>query len=583
MANNKLKIKPRDNSKPDHAKVAQAKLVAETARLPADQVEAEQALANSFKRASRQNKLRLTEFEKTLQKANLVAQGAAEDRTSEHERHAVENVAGPSGIVRHDDPNDVGQYARVAATGASQGTEQMTGDGMEASRPQNAAAPSSQPPVALTGLREQDDASSDSEHGDSAPKLPESEDVDGNQPNSTNPVTAHAADQVADRLARTGLSAAKVSRSLNLNLEELQDLIVGTARAVASTATKPAVEGMTNFAAQLANLTQVMQTMQARPTEPRSQIRIRDIRLSEFSGNSDPKANHISESYFLPLIRWMKEGQSTLKLSGLSVLDQCTVVLNHLTGAARSAFFAKYGNTDRSQWCLNDMYRAIANLVPDYEVLFTRAAFEMKFQIKTLKDDIDTFAMYLRHGSIHLDGNHFIFCELQRKMIAACPKIFTIAADWHNLRLVWLPESPFLSHIQKAIDIVTVLQTNQQLQQQQIDQLVGGSSNSEGKQAEEKIGWKDATRKRKAENREGNKPAKERKVDATRKSRFTALAKEYNRCRNCGRYVADSNWAEHKKSDKCDVSQFNRRMGQVAKMVDQGKGAQVNAFAKSDK
>jgi hypothetical protein len=32
----------------------------------------------------------------------------------------------PSGIVRHDDPNDVGQYARVAATGASQGTEKIT-------------------------------------------------------------------------------------------------------------------------------------------------------------------------------------------------------------------------------------------------------------------------------------------------------------------------------------------------------------------------------------------------------------------------------------------------------------------------
>lgn len=73
--NPKLKVKPRDSSKPDHAKVGQAKLVAETARLPGEQVQAEEALAKSFKRESTRQKMRLAEFEKTLAKANLGAQG----------------------------------------------------------------------------------------------------------------------------------------------------------------------------------------------------------------------------------------------------------------------------------------------------------------------------------------------------------------------------------------------------------------------------------------------------------------------------------------------------------------------------
>ena len=108
------------------------------------------------------------------------------------------------------------------------------------------------------------------------------------------------------------------------------------------------------------------------------------------------------------------------------------------------------------------LYSRIANLVPDHAVLFTREAFGMQFRVKSLMDDIDTYTMYLQYGCFELDGNEFPLSELRRKMLDACPKIFTMAADLHNLRLVWTANMSFAWHISRAIEIVNTLQANQQ-------------------------------------------------------------------------------------------------------------------------
>ena len=106
--------------------------------------------------------------------------------------------------------------------------------------------------------------------------------------------------------------------------------------------------------------------LQAHPTSQpvRHAVRINDITLAMVSGNVNPTATHIARPFYLRLLRWIKEGIAALKHSGLNFRGQCTVVLNHLTGSARSAFFAKYGNSDRANWTLDMLYSRIANLVP---------------------------------------------------------------------------------------------------------------------------------------------------------------------------------------------------------------------------
>ena len=497
--------------------------------------------------------------------------GAEERASAQNDQptQAPVAVAGPSGINIENEKRT--NIQKTVDTGEKEG-----------SRPRLDA-----PRATVRDAKQSDDDTEDSrrsqkEDGEAADTGEESR----SQAEPSNPVVQHAVEQAAEQLANAGIGAErKVASAMSISLNELEDLIKGTAKAVAASTAQPALDGMKQLVEQIGNLTQAVAATQARSPRPqqRSAVRVSDIRIPEFSGNSDPNACHIAETFFLPLLRWIKEGQSTLKLSGLAIPDQCTVVLNHLTGAARASFFAKYGNTDRSRWNLDDTYKAIANLVPDYEVLFTRTALEMKFQAKNLVDDINTFAMYLRHGSFALDGNHFIFCELQQKMIKACPKIFTLAADLHNLRLVWNPKNSFLWHVRQAIDIVNALQANQQLLAQQVSTLTNasGASTSAGKQAEDKAHKHMDSKKRKTAPgpSEGGK-SKAPKLDAAKKERYASLAREHKRCRKCGYYVADANWTAHANSGQCDPSQFNMRMGKVAKMVDAGQGAKVNEFAK---
>jgi hypothetical protein len=208
------------------------------------------------------------------------------------------------------------------------------------------------------------------------------------------------------------------------------------------------------------------------------------------------------------------------------------VVQNHLRGAARTAFLAKFGTTDRSQWPLRRIFDAIASLIPDHEVLFTRAALGMSFDLSNLVDDIDSFEMYVRYGSIKSDGNHFIFCELQKKILEACPTIFTLASDLHNERFVWTPNKTFRWHVNRAIEIVQTLQANQQLPQKQAKHGTGPSTASAAAVTRD-LPPQDRTGKRKGSHVGGGKPSKFAKKDQAAKSareqQYRQLARTYSR------------------------------------------------------
>jgi hypothetical protein len=461
---------------------------------------------------------------------------------------------------------------------------------------QSVATPSPVNPLKRR-VRRQQDAQTDSGATESAA-------ADGNQSaaqddessgdaasDKGNAVTNHTIAVAAEKLATTSLGKDipqpmfpldDVKELLALQKEEFLSLLHPPEKPEASSSM------LLQLVDKVGTLCEQVVSLQARPqAQPvvRSAVRINDIKLAVFHGNADSNATYIARPYYLPLIRWIKEGTATLQHSGLRDPDQCTVVLNHLAGAARSAFFAKYGSADRSTWKLDDLYHNIANLVPDYAVLFTREAFAMQFRVKTLVDDIDTFAMYLRYGCFSVDGNQYVFSELQRKILDACPKIFTLAADLHNLRLVWTPGKSFSWHVSKAIVIVNTLQAEQLLLKEEIRNLKDSGATTNGR-----AGYGTGNgEKRKQPSAPGGKNKRPRfendKASKTGKdARYKELAKTYMRCLKCGMHVPNGDWKAHaadaNEKTKCKPAQFMMRMGKVASMVDAGKGDKVNEFAK---
>ena len=231
------------------------------------------------------------------------------------------------------------------------------------------------------------------------------------------------------------------------------------------------------------------------------------------------------------------------------------------------------------------LYSRIANLVPDHAVLFTREAFGMQFRVKSLMDDIDTYAMHLRYGCFQLDGNEFALSELQRKMLDARPKIFTMAADLHNLRLVWTANMSFAWHISRAIEIVSTLQANQQLLSNEIKELKGGAGGNgaagTGNQSggKRKGAWPSTDKYQQKKMAKSSKP-RDPKGAETKIAEFKALAKQYQRCLKCGTHGPNGDWTAHGENCSKKHEDFTRRMGKVAKMVAEGKADRVNVFGK---
>lgn len=148
---------------------------------------------------------------------------------------------------------------------------------------------------------------------------------------------------------------------------------------------------------------------------------VRDVKLSEFSGNNDTETNHINTKYFLPLIRWIKEARAILTNCEKSEADGIIGCSKTSQCAACTAFLARFSTIDRAKWCLSDAFDAVASLIPDYKIRSTREALDMSFYIDSLIDDINSFPMYVSSGAIEENGNQTLFSELQKTILDACP------------------------------------------------------------------------------------------------------------------------------------------------------------------
>jgi hypothetical protein len=331
------------------------------------------------------------------------------------------------------------------------------------------------------------------------------------------------------------------------------------------------------------DLTQVM-------TGQDNGVRIGDVRLSEFHGNPDSKASFVDPDYYLQLLSWIKDCSVVLRASGLDVRRQVLCMIGHLRGAARHAFMTRHQEADIGSWTLDTLIGALAALIPEHQTLFTRKAVEMRFSKLSLRDNIETFSLLVKHGEVP-QNSHFWFDQLQRKLLEASPSILSDASDLYNLRLGWRQGMSFVDMITQTIEIVSRLQADGRLLKPRVQAGLpagdaesyvpppawgGQRQNNGAKPGRRGPGVQGSgTVKQKAKITNGNKPSF---------NELRQLAKTYDRCFDCGLHCPPGTLADHRLKCPKDKHLFKTRLGRVRNWV-HNRGvtdyAKINNFEKA--
>lgn len=302
----------------------------------------------------------------------------------------------------------------------------------------------------------------------------------------------------------------------------------------------------------------------------------KDVQLDKFSGNRDADAHVIAKDQFLPFLEWLQACEFTLATSRLPSEFHVPVLISHLTGAAKKAFLRRFDSTAVAvkDWSLNDAKLAIASLVPNHKVLFTKTAFRMQFSARSLENDLQRFALYMRIGELPEDNSQYVFDTVQEKMQDAVPDIFSLATSLYNKRFEFKPTFDEIMH--DAIDIVSTLQVHGKLNAKRSrpehDSDPSRNPKQTRPQAPERPGG--GPQGRRGDNRRGPPPG----AAGAKKTEFMQLAKRFNRCYGCGRHVISAELDAHKAMCKKDPGAFAKRMGQVKRLVDAGRDKEVNVF-----
>jgi hypothetical protein len=306
---------------------------------------------------------------------------------------------------------------------------------------------------------------------------------------------------------------------------------------------------------------------------------VRDLKLPEFKGSKKDSSNYIEPDFYLPLLSWTREVRALLVVSGLSARQQTLSIINALGGAARRSFFRAY-NLDVNNATPDDVLDKLVALVPDHKAMFTQRAIDMTFSMTTLRDDIETFGLLVQHGEMcahFCDGSHFWYKQLIQNLLAVRSDILTLSQNFLNEHLDYRPAESFNSLITRAIAIVSKLDhegvLSQAMRKNRNSKDVPDSGDStDGKRSRK--------RKMAGKNSDSKRHNRGEMSDA-------ALAKRFNRCGKCARYIADpAARAAHVatcegEKDRNGKDLFPTRMGKVRGLVENGKESLVNDFGKS--
>ena len=155
----------------------------------------------------------------------------------------------------------------------------------------------------------------------------------------------------------------------------------------------------------------------------------------------------------------------------------------------------------------------------------------------------------------------------------------------------WQPSKPFCWHVKSAIDIVNTLQSNNALRAElaKMDTRVSALKDQDDAPGPSG-GRRGKTGKKRSADRgsdSGAGPSKAQRVAGAeaRMDEFRQLAKRFNRSFKCRKYVGTGlkDLEAHKKTCKPDPGSFKARMGQVKKMLAEGRGKDINVWPKGNR
>jgi hypothetical protein len=289
----------------------------------------------------------------------------------------------------------------------------------------------------------------------------------------------------------------------------------------------------------------------------------RDVKLEPFSGNTDDSAHVIDKNHFLPLLEWLDSSIFTLRASKLDPSHYVSKLLFSLTGAAKRAFVARFGNVHNvSEWTLDQARSNIASLVPDHDVLFTLQALNMSFSKSSLPDDLQKFRLYIEKGNLPIDNIKLYVRLIQDKLVNAFPECLTIAATRYGKHLQYKPV--FSEMFADAQTLVAELAANGHLTSSVLPKRLGDVSEpTVAKRSKRSYGTTPQAI------REPPKPTKPIDADNSEDAELKRLAKRFHRCFECGLYMPRG-LNVHKPKCYPSLQRFRSRLRGAKKTLEAG-------------
>ena len=293
---------------------------------------------------------------------------------------------------------------------------------------------------------------------------------------------------------------------------------------------------------------------------PPMRITPKDVTLDTFSGNDDPDAADIDPAMFYACIEWGESAEFTIKSSGLQPQLQASVLISHLRGAARRLFRQKYANVDLSTWSLAEAKLAVAGLVPQSKVLFSRKAYDMKFNKASLSSDIARFANYLAHGELPVDGYEYYHALLLEKLALADPTCLSEGSSRYGLSIVFKPSfTDIIADAQALVRAVTVGRGSGAAARAAVIPIPVGAGSEKGKK------------------RQRGSSATPVPRDAETEKSDSRFLRAYDRCLRCGWHLRGASVHQHQAAGVCDPKRLHARIARMRE--DLARGGDPNAAA----
>ena len=132
---------------------------------------------------------------------------------------------------------------------------------------------------------------------------------------------------------------------------------------------------------------------------------VKDVKCESFSGNSDPGAQVITKEQFSPLLQWLESASFQIQISGLAPEMHVRALVKQLGGT------------------LQEAQGKIISRVPEHRIMSTKHAFNMRFAVKSLQNDVQRYALYMTDGAIAMYGSYVVYQMLQDKLLAVAPDV----------------------------------------------------------------------------------------------------------------------------------------------------------------